>query len=93
MLTIARPLMGNLSLVLADEPSQGLAPRMVRMLGEMIRRLTREVVTVLLPEQHVKCVVRVADRAYVIDTGRIRCSGSARALWDDDEIKRRYPAM
>ena len=83
MLTIARTLMGNPSLLLLDEPSEGLAPVIVEQMASAILALKAEGVTVLLAEQNLHFAARVADRAAVIETGRIVWSGSMTELQDD----------
>jgi len=93
MLTLARTLMGNPELLLLDEPSEGLAPLIVKMLGELIQRIKQEGVTVLLAEQNSKFAMRLSDRGYVIDDGRIRYHGSVRELSENEEVKRRYLAV
>ena len=90
MLAIGRALMGNPSLLLMDEPTQGLAPLLVRHLGEQVKKLTEESVAVLLSEQNVAFTGWVAERAYIIDHGLIRHGGTTRELLEDDEIKKRY---
>lgn len=93
MLTIARTLMGNPEILLLDEPSEGLAPLIVKMLGELIQRIKQEGVTVLLAEQNSKFAMRLSDRGYVIDDGRIRFHGSIRELSENEEVKKRYLAV
>jgi branched-chain amino acid transport system ATP-binding protein len=93
MLTIARTLMGNPELILLDEPSEGLAPLIVKMLGELIQRIKQEGVTVLLAEQNSKFAIKLSDRGYVIDDGKIRYHGSIAELSENEEIKRRYLAV
>jgi branched-chain amino acid transport system ATP-binding protein len=83
MLTIARTLMGNPRLLLLDEPSEGLAPVIVEQMAHAILALKAEGVTVLLAEQNLHFAARVADRAVVIETGRIVWSGSMAALQHD----------
>jgi branched-chain amino acid transport system ATP-binding protein len=83
MLAIARALMTNPRLVLLDEPSEGLAPRVVRQVGEIIRRLHEAGVGVLLAEQDLSMVRRVADRVYFIDRGGVAAETSADGLRDD----------
>ncbi len=80
MLAIARTLMGNPSLVLLDEPSEGLAPVIVEQMARAILALKREGVTVLLAEQNLHFAARVADRAAVIETGRIVWTGGIAQL-------------
>lgn len=93
MLTIARTLMGNPELLLLDEPSEGLAPLIVRALEELILRLKADGITILLAEQNLKFVGRLADRAYIIDDGRLPYEGSIEELWRNEEIKKRYLAV
>ncbi len=93
MLTISRTLMGNPELVLLDEPSEGLAPVMVKVLGDMIDLLKQEGVTVLLSEQNVKFALKHSDRAYIVDNGHIKYQGSVDELETNDEIKKKYLAV
>jgi branched-chain amino acid transport system ATP-binding protein len=83
MLAIARTLMGNPRLVLLDEPSEGLAPVIVTQLFDAIRALQRSGVAILLSEQNLGLARAVADRAYVLESGRIEFDGSMRDLADD----------
>jgi branched-chain amino acid transport system ATP-binding protein len=80
MVAISRVLLGAPGLVLLDEPSQGLAPRVVQDVVRVIRRLREEGVGVLLVEQNVEVALEVADRAYVLDRGRVAWSGAAGQL-------------
>jgi branched-chain amino acid transport system ATP-binding protein len=86
MLTIARTLMGNPSLVLLDEPSEGVAPIVVDQMADMVRELKAQGLSVLLSEQNERFVERVCDRAYQLDQGHIRWEGAmndyARAPWE-----------
>ena len=75
MLTVARTLMGNPRLLLLDEPSEGLAPVIVRALGDQIAALKREGLTILLSEQNLRFAARLADRVYIIEKGEIRFGG------------------
>jgi branched-chain amino acid transport system ATP-binding protein len=93
MLTIARTLMGNPEVILLDEPSEGLAPLVVRMLGEFIDVLKKEGVTVLLSEQNVKFALKHSDRAYIVDKGTIKYQGTIAQLEKDEEIKKQYLAV
>jgi branched-chain amino acid transport system ATP-binding protein len=93
MLTIARTLMGNPSLLLLDEPSEGLAPVIVEEMAQAILALKREGVTVLLAEQNLHFAARVADRAAVIETGRIVWVGTMAALQADEGVRRAYLAV
>jgi branched-chain amino acid transport system ATP-binding protein len=90
MLTIARTLMTGPALLLLDEPSEGLAPVVVRALGEAIAALKREGLTIVLSEQNVKFARRLADRAYVIEKGQIKFAGTMAALDADDDLRRAY---
>ena len=90
MLTVARTLMGNPRVVLLDEPSEGLAPVIVRALGEQIAALKREGLTILLSEQNLKFAARLADRAYIIEKGLIRFDGPMAALMADEAVRRQY---
>lgn len=90
MLAIARALVGNPELLLLDEPMEGLAPLLVRALEERIHALKATGLTVLLAEQNVQAALRLADRCYVIDDGRIRYEGSVADLKENEEVRRRY---
>ncbi len=90
MLTVARTLMGNPRLLLLDEPSEGLAPVIVKALAEQIAALKRQGLTILLSEQNLKFAARLADRAYIIEKGQIRFEGPMRQLLDDESIRRAY---
>jgi branched-chain amino acid transport system ATP-binding protein len=87
MLAIARTLMGNPRLVLLDEPSEGLAPVIVQQMAEAIRALRREGVTVLLAEQNLRFAMGVADRAAVIEKGRIAWTGFLETLRQDAALR------
>jgi len=76
--------------VLLDEPSEGLAPVIVRALGEQIAALKREGLTILLSEQNLKFAARLADRAYIIEKGIIRFDGPMAALMADEDLRRKY---
>ena len=89
MVAIARALLGSPGLVLFDEPSQGLAPRVVEQVFEVIRRLKRESVSVLVVEQNPLAALGVADRVYVMDKGRIVHQGEAAALARDNDLRQR----
>ncbi len=90
MLTIARTLMGNPACVLLDEPSEGLAPVIVEQMVETIRKLKLEGLSVLLSEQNLHFAALVADRAYVIEKGRIRYEGTMSALAEDEAVRAAY---
>jgi len=93
MLTIGRTLMTNPALLLLDEPSEGLAPLIVKTLAEMILEIRREGVTVLLAEQNLHFCARVSDRGYVIDKGSLKYGGKMSDLMADEEIKEKYLAV
>lgn len=88
MLTIARALMGNPEFLLLDEPTEGLAPLMVKVLEDQIRSLREEGLTILLAEQNVKSALRLSDRGYIIDKGQIRYQGSTEKLRENENIRR-----
>jgi branched-chain amino acid transport system ATP-binding protein len=93
LVTIGRTLMGNPDVLLLDEPSEGLAPALVKALAALVERLRADGVTVLLSEQNVHFSLRVADRAYIIDSGQIRYQGTVAALRAEPEIMKRYLAV
>ena len=90
MLTIARTLMGNPRLLLLDEPSEGLAPVIIEQMARTIVTLKLQGLTVLLSEQNLHFAQQVADRAYIIEKGRIRFSGTMRELAADPATRRAY---
>jgi branched-chain amino acid transport system ATP-binding protein len=90
MCAIGRGLMSGPKLLLLDEPSAGLAPVVVQQVFELVRRLRGEGYTVLIVEQNVQQVLRVADRAYLLETGQIKSSGAAADLLASDDIRRAY---
>ena len=90
MLAIARALMSRPRVLLLDEPSLGLAPLLVEQIFQIIQELHQEGVTILLVEQNAYQALRIADRAYVLETGRIRLSGDAATLANDPEIQAAY---
>jgi branched-chain amino acid transport system ATP-binding protein len=89
MVAISRALLGSPGLVLLDEPSQGLAPRVVQQVLEVIGKLRREGVAVLLVEQNPLAALSVADRVYVMDKGRIVHEGKAGVLKEDSSLRAR----
>jgi len=89
MLTIARTLMGNPELLLLDEPSEGLAPLVVKALLDDIRALKERGVTILLAEQGVDFSLALADRVYILEKGTIRYTGRAAELRDNQELRNR----
>jgi len=90
MLSIARALMGRPSCLLLDEPSMGLAPIIVSQIFEVVKELKSLDVTVLLVEQNAYGALRIADRGYVMETGRITMSGAAEELIADPRIREAY---
>jgi len=90
MLAIARALMARPRLVLFDEPSLGLAPTIVETTFGIIADIRRRGTTVLMVEQNAYAALRMADRAYVMETGRIVLEGAARDLLQDDHVRRAY---
>ena len=85
--------MGNPDVLLLDEPSEGLAPALVKALAVLVERLRAEGMSTLLSEQNVRFALRVADRAYIIDSGHIRYEGAVDALREEPGIMKRYLAV
>lgn len=90
MLTVARTLMGNPYLVLLDEPSEGVAPVIVEQMAQMILELKSQGVSILLSEQNMHFAELVSDRAYVLEKGQIRFTGSMAELAANEEVRRAY---
>ena len=90
MLAIGRALMASPKLLLLDEPSLGLAPRVIGQIGEVIAEINRQGTSVLLVEQNATMALGVADLAYVLDVGEVSLSGSAAELARTDEVQRLY---
>ena len=90
MLAIARALLARPRLLLLDEPSLGLAPKMVATVFETLADLRRQGVTMLLVEQNALRALRLADRAYVMELGRVTMTGSGEELLNDDRVARTY---
>jgi len=93
MLAIGRALMSGPKLILLDEPSLGLAPVMVLRLFDLIRRVREEGYTILIVEQNVRQVLSLADRAYLLEVGRIRVEGRAADLADQDFVRQAYVGL
>ena len=90
MLAIARALMGNPDLLLMDEPTEGLAPLLVREVGRVIADLKARGLSILLVEQNIPLALRVTDHVHVLSRGRIVHSCASHALWANEEVKARY---
>ncbi len=90
MLAVARAMMGAPKLLLLDEPSMGLAPVLVDMIFETIVKIRQQGITILLIEQNAAAALDVADRAYVLESGRIKMSGNASDLAKDDAVTKAY---
>jgi ABC-type branched-chain amino acid transport systems, ATPase component len=93
MLTIARTLMGNPSLVLLDEPSEGLAPKIVEEMANAILAMKNEGLSIVLSEQNLHFARLISDRAYIIESGRIRFGGTIRELEESPDIRDAYLAV
>ena len=90
MLAMGRAIMAKPKLLLLDEPSMGLAPLMVQTIFEVVRDINKEGTTILLVEQNANMALSVANRAYVIETGRVILSGTPDELHASEEIKNAY---
>jgi branched-chain amino acid transport system ATP-binding protein len=90
MCAIGRALMSGPKLLLLDEPSAGLAPVVVQSIFDVVRKMGAEGYTVLIVEQNIRQVLKVVDRAYLLETGRIHASGSAADLLANDAVRRAY---
>jgi branched-chain amino acid transport system ATP-binding protein len=90
MLTIARALMGSPELLLLDEPTEGLAPLIVRDLEEQILKLRDAGISILLSEQNIKSALKMISKVYVIDNGRIRFEGTVKEFEANEEVKKKY---
>lgn len=90
MLAIGRALMSKPTLLLLDEPSMGLAPILADRILQTLVQLRENGITILLVEQNAQAALKIADRGYVLETGRVVLQGSAQDLLADDEVKRAY---
>ncbi|MBR4081235.1 MAG: ABC transporter ATP-binding protein [Clostridia bacterium] len=90
MLAMARALMSKPKLLMLDEPSMGLAPILVEQIFDIVKELHEAGVTILLVEQNAQMALSIADRAYVLETGRISMSGKADDLLHDDAVRKAY---
>lgn len=88
---LGTPLSGIL--ILLDEPSEGLAPLVVRDLSEQIQRIKESGITLLLCEQNAKFAIALSDRAYVLEKGQVRFSGTIEDLQGNDDIRQQYLAL
>src|ERR687898_1515464 len=93
MLAIGRALMSRPKLVLLDEPSMGLAPVLVERVFDLIRRVRAEGYTILVVEQNVRQVLKLVDRAYLLEVGRIRMEGRADELAEQDFVRKAYVGL
>lgn len=90
MLSISRALLSKPKILLLDEPSLGLAPRIVQQIFQIIRQVNSQGMTILLVEQNARMALKVSNRAYVLETGKIRLSGEGKALLENPEIQAAY---
>jgi branched-chain amino acid transport system ATP-binding protein len=90
MLAIGRALMSKPTLCIFDEPSYGLAPKLVTEVFQTIQNLKEEGITILLIEQNVRLSLEIADRAYVLENGRLCLQGDCEELLESDHVKKAY---
>jgi len=93
ILAVARPLMTNPKLLLLDEPSEGLAPLIVRAIEELVKSIITTGISVILAEQNIRFAMNIAQRGYIIDKGRIHHQGTIEELKEDKEIIGKYLAV
>jgi len=93
MLAVGRALVKNPEILLLDEPSEGLAPLVVRNLAEIILEIQRSEVTILLADQNVKFCRKVANRGYIMEKGLIQYGGEMAEIWGNEELVRKYLAV
>lgn len=93
MCAIGRALMSKPKLLLMDEPSAGLAPLVVEQVFDLVRRIRAEGFTVLIVEQNVRQVLELVDRAYLLEVGRIRLSGTAAEMSEHELVRQAYMGM
>jgi branched-chain amino acid transport system ATP-binding protein len=93
MLAIGRGLMKNPEILLLDEPSEGLAPLVIRNLTEIILQIQKSGVTLLLADQNIKFCRKVAGRGYIMEKGLIQYEGAMDDIWQNEEIVRKYLAV
>lgn len=90
MLAMGRALMSHPKTILMDEPSMGLSPKLVKEIFSIIRKLHEQGITILLVEQNAKMALSIADRAYVLETGRITMEGDAKELLNNEQVRKAY---
>lgn len=90
MLAMGRALMSHPKTILMDEPSMGLSPKLVKEIFSIIRKLHEQGITILLVEQNAKMALSIADRAYVLETGRITMEGNAKELLNNAQVRKAY---
>ena len=90
MLAMGRALMSHPKTILMDEPSMGLSPKLVKEIFSIIRKLHEQGITILLVEQNAKMALSIADRAYVLETGRITMEGDAKELLNNEQVRKPY---
>lgn len=90
MLAMGRALMSHPKTILMDEPSMGLSPKLVKEIFFIIRKLHEQGITILLVEQNAKMALSIADRAYVLETGRITMEGDAKELLNNEQVRKAY---
>ncbi|MEA2935348.1 MAG: branched-chain amino acid transport system ATP-binding protein, partial [Variibacter sp.] len=93
MCAIARALMSSPKLVLLDEPSMGLAPVVVQQVFDLVRRIRNDGYTVLIVEQNVTQVLKIVDRAYLLEVGRVKASGAAAELLNSEQVRHAYVGL
>ena len=90
LLAMGRALMSHPKTILMDEPSMGLSPKLVKEIFSIIRKLHEQGITILLVEQNAKMALSIADRAYVLETGRITMEGDAKELLNNEQVRKAY---
>ena len=90
MMAMGRALMSHPKTILMDEPSMGLSPKLVKEIFSIIRKLHEQGITILLVEQNAKMALSIADRAYVLETGRITMEGDAKELLNNEQVRKAY---
>ncbi len=90
MLAVGRALMAKPKMILMDEPSMGLSPLLVKEIFSIIKEVNKQGITILLVEQNAKMALSISNRAYVLETGKISIEGDAKALLQDDRVRKAY---